>query len=130
MASVLMMLLAADCLAIGTVARYMVGLFAGVGLSGITEQLASLSVTISSAIMTGLSMGWVTTLGLASTLWRVFSVVGCSGALTTFFKCCVGSGNATAKGGPAGSRWYVLLSVGLPSLAPEAGFWLLRQGRV
>ena len=59
-----MMLSVADCFDIGVVARHMIGLVTGARLSGITRQLTRLLVTAASAIMTGLIMGWVTTLGL------------------------------------------------------------------
>ena len=130
MANVSMMLSAANCFAIEAVARHMVGLFARVGLIGITGQVASLSVTIGSAIMTWVIMGWVTTSGMVSVLRHGFTAVGYLGALTTFFKCCVRIGNGTAKAGHAVAGWYVLISVELRLLAPEAAFWPLRQGRV
>ena len=76
MANVLMILSVATCFAIGVVARHMIGLVVGVGLSGIIVQLASLSVTIASAMMSVLIMGWVTTSELLSTMRRGFYAAG------------------------------------------------------
>jgi fluoride ion exporter CrcB/FEX len=129
MVNLSMILLFATCGALRAVPGHIASLVAGVGQYCIREQLASLSATISDAMIAGRFAGWVITLGLLITLWCGSLAVGCLGAFTTFFRFCVGYGNVAAKAWLAGGGGYVLLSVGLSLLAFEVEIWLSRQDR-
>ena len=127
MPSLLMVLVVAAGGAIGAVIRYLVSLWVGTGIFGISGPLATLAVNIVGCGLMGLLAGAVAGGMLLPEAWRGFVAVGLLGALTTFSSFALDAGNLMQRQGVYMTGAYVAASVLLSLLAFTLAFALMRN---
>lgn len=127
MPSVMMVLIVAAGGAIGAVIRYLVSLWVGAGLFGMSGPLATLTVNIVGCGLMGLLAGAVAGGMLLPEAWRGFVAIGLLGALTTFSSFALDAGNLMQRQGIYMAGIYVAASVLISLLVFAVAFNLMRS---
>ena len=111
MPSFMMLFVVAAGGAMGAVIRYLVSIWVGAGLFGISGPLATLAVNIAGCGLMGLLAGAVAGGMLLPEAWRGFVAVGLLGALTTFSSFAQDAHSFFQRGEMLGGGLYLLASV-------------------
>ena len=127
MPSLMMLIVVAAGGAIGAVIRYLVSLWVGAGLFGISGPLATLAVNIVGCGLMGILAGAVAGGMLLPEAWRGFVAVGLLGALTTFSSFALDAGNLIQRQGILIAGAYVVASVLISLLVFVMAFALMRS---
>ena len=127
MPSFMMLIVVAAGGAIGAVIRYLVSLWVGAGLFGISGPLATLAVNIVGCGLMGMLAGAVAGGMLLPEAWRGFVAVGLLGALTTFSSFALDAGNLIQRQGILTAGAYVAASVLISLLVFALAFALMRS---
>ena len=127
MPSFMMLIVVAAGGAIGAVFRYLVSIWVGAGLFGISGPLATLAVNITGCGLMGLLAGAVAGGMLLPEAWRGFVAVGLLGALTTFSSFALDAGNLIQRQGILTAGAYVAASVLISLLVFALAFTLMRS---
>ena len=123
----MMVLVVAAGGAIGAVIRYLISLWVGAGLFGISGPLATLAVNIVGCGLMGLLAGAIAGGFLLPDAWRGFVAVGLLGALTTFSSFALDAGNLMQRQGVYMAAAYVAVSVLLSLLVFAVAFAVMRS---
>ena len=127
MPSFMMLIVVAAGGAIGAVFRYLVSIWVGAGLFGISGPLATLAVNIAGCGLMGLLAGAIAGGMLLPEAWRGFVAVGLLGALTTFSSFALDAGNLIQRQGILTAGAYVAASVLISLLVFALAFTLMRS---
>ena len=98
---------------LGAISRYGVAQLVGGGLFGIAGHMATLVVNVAGSSLLGAIAGGIAAGISLPEAWRGFIAVGFLGALITFFRFALDTGQLAARQGIAMTALYVGLSVGL-----------------
>ena len=127
MPSLMMLIVVAAGGAIGAVIRYLVSIWVGAGLFGISGPLATLAVNIAGCGLMGLLAGAIAGGMLLPEAWRGFVAVGLLGALTTFSSFALDAVNLIQRQGILTAGAYVAASVLISLLVFALAFALMRS---